>query len=265
MATSILKLTAADVAAKINPLSHAGYFTIGSQAGQVPTDIVDSALAEQEAIALSSIPEKYRKITNHFDGLILLRFAVGGETTLTCPVAPTAGTILLFRNFPGPFGRGMTQFYGQPGTNYYISAAVSTADRQIPYSERNADDAMTETTDWTLDEDGVTINLVTAATRGDHYIADYDHDGMGDCQELRGVVLTLTAVEMLRRFPNLSENISDKISGWSTDAQLYLRRMWGGSEYKTGIQFFDRLDLVAEFETRMTGGTKRWGQGGMLL
>ena len=243
-ATDVLKLTADEVQQKVNPMGLEQYFVVGSGDRQVPEILVLAELKRQEAQVLSSLPEKYRRLLGRVDGLIAVRYATAGQTTVALPLEPSGG-LRVFRNFPSLFGRGMR----------------APAGTLKPYRDRTEADALAGCT-----ATGGLVTLPVALASGDNVVVDFEHDGMGACEELRAVVLGLTAAEMLRGFPSASENVADKIHGWETNAMLFLRRMWSADGMKTGIQFFDRLDIVEELETRQTGGVRPLGpsMGGLL-
>ncbi len=256
MATPAFKLAALDLQRKINPLSTPGYFMVGVGQGQVPTAVVDVELLNQECRVLSSLPEKWRRMTARYEGLIAVRFATAGQTTFTPALKPTGDTQVFVR-YPSSFGGGMKTFScgGERG-----ASSVGTLK---PYAARTAEDAASG---WTIDGDGE-ITLAEALAAGDHVIVDSDHDSMDQCHELRMCVLELAAAEMLRGYPSMSENISEKVGDWEKNAQMFLKRLWNADDtYRTGVQFFDRLKLVGEMETRITGGTRRIspGFGGLL-
>lgn len=248
MPTPIFKLTAADLETKINPTGAPGYFKVGSGAGQIPTAIIDAELKSQEARVSSSVPEKWRRMYDRIEGLVAVRYATAGATQITLPLTPT-GDIQVFVNYPGNFGDGMKPFPSLDGS-------------LKPYAARTAANALTG---WTVA--GAVITLPAPLAEGDHVIVDFNHDSMEQCYELRMCILELAAAEMLRGFPTMSENVTDKISGWEMNAQLFLKRMWNSENgYRTGIQFFDKLKLVQELETRIAGGVRRAAPGyGALL
>lgn len=250
MPTPIFKLTASDLERFVNPTGNPGYFKIGNGVGLVPQEIAEGHLNAQEARVASSIPEKWRRMYDRIEGLIAVRYAEGGETTITLPVPPT-GDIQVFLRYPGNFGNGMKSFRAADGT-------------QKPYSARTAADALTG---WTHVEGESEITLPAPLQEGDHLIVDFNHDSMDQCLELRTCILELAAAELLRFYPVMSENVTDKISGMEQNAHLFLKRLWNGDNmYRTGIQFFDRLRLVHELETRIAGGVRRVAPGyGALL
>jgi hypothetical protein len=267
MSSPRFKVTAQMLQKKINMNGLPGYFTVGNGPGMTAADDIDTELKRQDARTASSVPEKYRKLFDRIEGLIGIRYAAGGETSVTLPVAPT-GDIQVFRNFPGRFGNGMRIFNYNPA----ILGPVRADDRPgmgatKPYSTRTADDAM-----HTVTVDGVDskkLNLGVTLAKGDHIIVDFNHDAMGDCMELVTCVLELAGAEILRSMPTtgLGTAANDKATTWEKNAQMYLKRLNGQmGDYLTGIDFFDRLKLVPELETRMSGGTRpvAAGYGGLL-
>lgn len=259
--TPRFKLVADDLAKKINPTGAPGYFAVGAGPGQVPEAVINVELKGQEARVCSSIPEKWGKMLDRFEGLIALRWADAGQTVIVLPFAPT-GDVQVFKNYPSNFGNGMKVFGGSnwPGKYPY----------QKPYSSRTADDSMesSEYTIETAEESGVTsLTLAAALEAGDHVIMDFNHDSMQNCDELRMCVLELAAAEILRGYPTMSENVGDKISAWEMNAQMFLKRLWNAEGgYRTGVQFFDRIKLAPELETRISGGTRAVSPGyGALL
>lgn len=254
MATAKLNLAASDVQDKVNPAGKPGYFKIGTEAGQVSESKVLAELVRQEARTLSSIPYKWLRLLDRFRGWRAVRFAVGGETTITPPVKPT-GDVQIFKNYASQFGDGMTTFYRPDGS-------------VKPYADRTAQDGLVEGTDWTIDDETGVVTLTAPLEKGDHVVMDFNVSGsVVACDELRLCVLELTATEMLRGYPTTSENITDKTNAWETNAQMFLKRLWNAEGgYRTGLQFFDRMDFVDEFETRMAGGVRKTSLGsGALL
>jgi hypothetical protein len=252
MPTDVYKATALEVQEFINPLQTPGYFMVGSQPRQVPIVIVENQLKNQEARVNSSIPEKWRCMLDRIEGLISVRFAYAGQTKFTPIIKPTSDT-QIFKNYPSNFGKGMKVF-----------AAIGC---QKPYVSRTNNDALDSETDWTMNSETGEITLATALEKGDHIIMDFDHDSMSECLELKMCVIELASCEMLRGYPTMSENVNDKVSGWETNAQLFLKRLWNGdNSYRTGLQFFDRLKLVGELETRVAGNTRAISPGlGVLM
>lgn len=248
MATPVFKLTAADAALTINPTSKAGYFVVGSAPGQVPSAVIEKVLNNFEARVLSSIPEKWRMKTDRFEGVIAVRWATEGQNTFTLPVA-AKNDLQVFVNYPGIFGNGMKVFGAT----------------QKPYGSRTALDA---TIGCTLDGTNTIVTLPIALAEGDHVIVDYNHDSMDECLELKMCVLEMTAAELLRGMPGLGDNVSDKVNTWELNAYTFLKRLWNGeNNYRTGLQFFDRIKFINEMETRISGGTRNTGigMGGLLL
>lgn len=247
MTTPIFKLTTTDLQTHINPTGQDGYFKVGSKPGQVPAAVAESTLLNFESRVVSSIPEKYRVRTDRIEGLIAVRWATEGQTTFTPPV--TIGSDLqVFVNYPGNFGNGMLIFGAT----------------QRPYSSRTALDA---TIGCTVDDETNVVTLPVELTEGDHVIIDFNHDAMEECLELRMCILEMAGAEMLRSMPGLGDNVSDRVEKWELNAYSFLKRMWNAdNNYKTGVQFFDRLKLVSELETRISGGVRHGvGIGGMLI
>lgn len=245
MATPIFKIIPAELQEKINPTNSAGYFQVGSKPGQMPSALIEKELLNQESRVLSSIPEKWRKMTDEIQGLIAVRYAYSGQITFTPPLA-ISGEFKVFINYPGLFGNGMKVF----------------GNTQKPYFNRLKSDA----TVCTYDSLTNTVTLPYALAEGDHVIIDFRHDGMADCRELRMCVIELAAAETLRSYPTMSENISDKVSSWELNAYTFLKRLWNAdNNYKTGVFFFDQMKLVDEFETRISGAVRRTSPGGGLI
>lgn len=247
-ATRYFQLEATDLEEFINPNGLSGYFAVGSGPGQVQTDKVEKTLRLQEGRVSSSIPWKYGRQLTRFEGLIGIRFAAGGETTVTLPVTPT-GDVQVFKNYPSAFGNGMRVWPRGDGT-------------LKPYRARTADDALTG---WTRSE--AVITLPEALEEGEHIVVDFDHAALNQCDELVLCVLELAAAETLRNARTMSESVSDKVAAWEKNAQMFLKRLSNPeSDYRVGLQFFDQLKFVPEEETRISGGTRPVSPGmGQLL
>jgi hypothetical protein len=263
MATQWFKLEADDLQEFINPQGLPGYFKVGSGPKEVPVAVVDKFLNRHDARVASSVPEKYARCFRRIRGLIAVRYAVGGETSVTLPLTPS-GDVQVFKNYPAAFGGGMQQFGFIPTASSRDLEAQYSGTLK-PYASRTAADAWSGCT-LGEDEDAAVITFPEALEAGDHIVVDFNHDALDQCYELQQCVLELTAADTLRNFPTLSENAADKVSGYETNAVLFLKRLQNDQGFKTGLQFFDRLELVGEEETRISGGVRQVAPGfGQLL
>jgi hypothetical protein len=259
MATQWFKLTTTHLQNFVNPAGLIGYLKFGSGPKEIPTAIGEDTLKRQDARVCSSVPEKFARCFRRIRGLIAIRYAAGGETSVTLPITPS-GDVQVFRNYPAAFGDGMRRF-GRlaAGSSRNLDAASNSFK---PYRDRNADDAWSGCT-----VEGAVVTFPEALEAGDHVIIDFSHDALDQCYELQQCVLELAAADILRGLPTLSENVTDKIAGFETNAILFLKRLSNGeNSFRTGLQFFDRLELVPEEETRTAGGVRQVSPGmGQLL
>ncbi len=219
--SSLFGITAADIQAKLAPVNEDEVFAIG--AGR---DLEEAAcleiVEEWEDIVLGRLRDRYRQLCRRVDGEILIRQAVGGETSATVALRPiTAGTLKLWKNFPS-------------------SRMWEARDGSLAMAE--ADYCYNATT-------GV-ITLVSALVAGDTLWGEYDHGAASQLKGLRDIIKTLVAIEISRRFDFFREGDRPAFWGeWEASAYANLNRT-------QAIDLFDRIELVSG-ETTAQGFYRR--------
>lgn len=241
MASPIFQISAADMKTKLNPLSLPNLFGYGGT-GQLTEAAVDEIIAEQEDEIADMLPEKYRKLLRHVEGERIVADATAGQTTANLGLFPaTSGSLVLYKDFGGQ--SAMPQGGGPIG---------STA-----YQYRNRSQAMTVTTDYSINYTTGAIVLVTALSAGQRIFGDYEHAAAYKCKSLRFVVKNMAAAEIGRELPFNSDQREEafaKFDQWEQRANRVLEKMWGVDGVFKGIDLFDKLDLVEETRiSRRTG------------
>ncbi len=94
--------------------------------------------------------------------------------------------------------------------------------------------------------------FTTPLGANDRIYLDYEHSGASKLLDLRHLVLSLTAVEVARRFAYFrSAEGFDRFEGWQTSAAGHLRDL--GRTDGAQIGLFDRIDLVNETKNLSLG------------
>ncbi len=98
---------------------------------------------------------------------------------------------------------------------------------------------------YTLDPDSGLITFAEPLAENDRIWLDYEHEGARKLGDLRHLVLSLSAVEVARRFTyfRTAEGF-DRYEGWQSSAAGHLRDL--GRTDGAQIGLFDRIELVNE-------------------
>lgn len=221
MPTTLLKITADELKAMVNPADDPALFRYGNDPELMSEASVISLIEKKERGVLSQLPEHYRNIVGGtVDGQILLHKDIGargGETTLQLAFYPVVeDTPLLYLNY---------------------------LDHEMPWGSRGYDQAMDSGGYSVNDATGV-VTLTAALSRGDQVFADYKHDGGALIESVRDLVLEQARVELYSAFPNWSGG-NDTI----TDLQELIDNKilsFNLGERPRGIAEIDNLEFVVE-------------------
>lgn len=212
MATPVFGLTAPDLQNKIQPKADEQSFLISDEDGDMTEARAEEILAEAEDRVLMRIPSRYRQLCRQVDGEILVRKAAGGEASIRTGLAPIqAGTLRLWKNFP---------------TDRLWLARDPGMVQLLPTSA------------YAVDEEEGEITLTTPLVRGDRLWGEYGHQAGSTILGLRGIALTLAAVEVSRQFAFFrDENGAEAFENWE-------RTAYGDLQNLKGVDVLDRLELV---------------------
>lgn len=214
LATTVFKLVATDLVAKIAPVDGGQRFTVGTPGDISEAVAVNEILQPAENRVLMRLPGRLRALCTHVDGEFLTRYSAAGATGPFSFGLVPASNVRVWVNFPG---------YVTWGQRGHVAPLASSA-----YTVTN----------------GLTLTLATGLREGQTLVAEYDHAGAaGALPELRDIVLTLAAVETARRigFFNDAEGW-ERFANWEQSVFADLNR-------HNEIQAFASLELVRPVTT----------------
>lgn len=216
MSSTVFKLTYTELQNKIVPQNGEYTFLIAASGGQMTIVRADEVLNVAEDQALMRLSARHRQLLREVDGEILVRSAAGGETSLQCSLFPlVAGTLKLWKNY---------------------------ACSKKGWKVRNTVDAMTLTTDYTVNETTGAVTLVDALAEGDSVWATYRHDAAQKFLGIRDCALSIAAAEVARQYAYFrgAEGF-DRFERWEASAYQNLDKL-------VGLDLIDRIELVEQTE-----------------
>lgn len=208
--SSIFGLTATDLQKKLQPENGTETFLIDDDEGNLSEADAEEIIETWEEWVLTRIDKRYCELLTYVDGEILIRNAVGGETSLRLGIFPVIGSsVVLYKNFPG-------------------SRLWQARDRSLAMSGG-----------FSVNESTGAVTLDVALEAGDQVIGEYGHTGASRVLTLRDAALSLAAVEVARRFQFFREESPDPsvFTDWKNDAFQNLNNL-------KGIPLLDKLELV---------------------
>ena len=220
--TTTLKLTAADLAGMVNLTGENQLLRYGNEPG-IPTEAkLVNILEIEERSILSSLPEHYRRvITGEISGEILVNSelgARGGETTLQVAFYPiVADSLILYKNY---------------------------FDNELPWESRSYDYALTEVTDYTVNEATGAITLTEALESGDFVYAEYRHNAGEMFITVRDLVLKAARLELYLVMPNWNDS-TDTIREMREGIDNKIFAFNAGEDAK-GVSEIDDVKFVKE-------------------
>lgn len=253
--TQILAIAAADVYARLNPLAEAGLFVVGAGSGEIASSLVEDTIAQHDEMVLSVLPEKYRRMARKVEGETVVEYATAGQSSFTCGLVPvTAGTLFLYVDWgTGGVGTGGSG-QGAGGRDWY----QFDPGRDVPYAHRTPADALGSTA-YTLTPSTGSVALTDPLAEGQKIYADYEHTAMTGCKFLRKIALDLIAADLTKRLPSVTVEVWNSADRDEATAKALLLQIVEGN---AGIDTFDNLKLVADYETRAErSGRKLSGTG----
>lgn len=228
---NILGIEPDDVKKRLNPTnSPNGFLGVNSR---VDESDVEESISEGVDTVISRVTARYGGLTEHVDGEILVRSALGGETALQLGLYP-ATNVRLWVSLDGP------------------------------WETRRAADCLRQDAGCTVDSETGVVTLNRPLTVDDFVAAEYDHTATRNCHLLRRIAVDLIAVEWARRlYPD--DQHFERYHEWQKNAWIDLARMQRKDGERMGIRMFDRLRLIDETQAeRMVGGGELDSGGGML-
>ena len=222
MPTTILQLTAAELKSVVNPTDDSALWRYGDAPGMMSETAVDTLLEKEEKNFLSALPEHYRNIVfGDVSGEILTHHelgARGGELTLQLAYYPIMeDTLVLYKNYWS---------------------------NDLPWESRSYDEALTETTDYTVNLTTGVITLNAALEQGDAVFAEYRHDAGEMFGTVRDLVLKAARLELYSMFPNWND-ATDVIQEMREVVDNKILAFNAGEDAK-GIAEIDNIHFVIE-------------------
>lgn len=254
--TSILQITDTDVMIQLNGLQDIGLPLVGGGYGAAESVVMGYA-NRAEAVVLSTIPEMYRQMTREIKGETVVEMAYSGQTTFTLGLFPVVtGSLALYLDF-GQATSGFDQsFSNLPAVNRYSTGggAYGTQGR-IPYSFRDVYDRMASTK-YSVDNATGVVTLLDGYTLrgGSKLYADYQHEGMSRCHNLRDIAIRLAAANFGTSLAGITDGARDFLMQLESNAMNQLYALMRG---EAGIDMLDQIKLVDE--TRQGGKIPRRG------
>lgn len=211
-------VTGANIETFLNPEGSATKYLNASQ----NADAVASVVANANATIKGYMPEKYRRMMRHYQGVYLTKNAADGQTEFTLPsglgVVDTDNSYI-WVNLPGTYG------------------------------DRDVHDAVA----YTLAVDGVTITLDDALDEGDVVVMEIKHDGSTPPSILKKLALDVAVNEMLVRKPSLVNDPTLQLM-YQQNYENSRRMLRDLSAGKLRIDEWDNLEIVMEHETATPEG-----------
>jgi hypothetical protein len=217
---SLFGITSADVLAKLVPVGGAGDFVFSIGDDGPPDEDLSTAdcleiVEEQEAMVESYMRHKYQRLLRRVEGEVAVRRATEGQLTCQASLFPVT-SMRVFKNFP--------------------------SSRAWP--DRMPGEAMAEA-EYSVDLASGVVTFAEGLAENDRIYLDYEHEGCSKLKDLRHLVLSLTAVEVARRFAYFqSADGFDRFEGWQSSSAGHLRDLGRSDGIQIGL--FDRIDLVNE-------------------
>lgn len=210
LTTTVFKLAAADLVAKIAPADGGSRFTVGTGGDVTEAVAVNEILQPAESRVLMRLPGRLRSLCTHVDGEFLTRYAAAGET--------------------GPFAFGLT-----PASNVCVWRSFPG---NVTWGRRRSVEPLASSA-YTVNAGGTTLTLAAGLTEGQTLVVEYDHGAAATAlPELRDIALTLAAVEAARRVGFFADAEGwERFANWEQSAYADLTR-------HNEIQAFASLDLV---------------------
>lgn len=221
---SLFGVSAGDLEAKLVPAPGSIAFRIGEAAGDdLTTAAADAIIEAQEAMVESYLRHKYQVLLRRVEGEVVCRFAVEGQSAVTCGLVPVTAVHGVFVNFP----------------------------RSRAWDDRRPSEALA-TSEYSVVLSTGVITLVEPLKENDRVWADYSHSAAATLLDLRHLVLNLAAVEVARRFAYFrSAEGFDRFEGWQSSSAGHLRDLGRTDGAQIGV--FDRLALVNETKNLRLG------------
>lgn len=214
---SIFGLTPQDLLRKVAPAPGTAHsFTIGVE-GPPENDLSDAdamAIIEaQESMVESYMRPKYKRLLRRVEGEVAVRWAQEGQTTCRASLRPIV-SMTIYRNFP----------------------------RSRAWPDRRPSEAM-PADHYSLDAESGEITFAQPLRANDMIYLDYEHEGASKLLDIRELVLSLSAVELARRFAYFrSAEGFDRFEGWQVSSAGHLRDL--GRTDGAQIGAFDAIELV---------------------
>ena len=230
--SAILRLTPEDLANRLNALGDPNLLAVG--AAGYPEELALEKCVSWDDYVCSRAPEVYRRMLTRVEGEVLTDYALGGEQTFLLGLQPvTSGSVRLFLDWP----------------------------RGRDYRERTAGDAVSPGAFSVALETGL-VTLVAGLEIGARLYADYGHGAGGRLYYLREIALKLAAASVWEELAGMAGVNPERLDGLRRQAYSDLDRL---RRREAGLQLFDDLRLVGEYETRNEDGSAEFPLAGGFL
>ncbi len=219
MMSSLFGITASDIQNKITPSNSEQVFLIGDE-GDISSVTVDSIVETQESRLLSHLPERERRLIRRVEDEILTEYATEGQTSFQLGLYPLdESSLKLYKNYS----------------------------QSRSYFERTYEDAVS-TDDYTVDADTGVITFVEGLRKGDRLYAEYNHSAAQNFLYLKETVITMTVIELSKRFNNFRDNDGyERFDSWEEEVNNYLMTLRKSAS--VGIDEIDQIKLRSETRT----------------
>jgi hypothetical protein len=238
--TPILKITDTDVVTELNALGDIGLPRSGGQFG-IAKNVIMSFALRGESITLSNIPEMYRQMTREVRGEIVVESAYGGQNSLSLGLSPVVeNSVALYVDFGEPSYRGNTSSIG--AINIVTDSGGFGSNGRTPYTFRTWADRLPQD-NYAVDLETGVVTLNEALKVGSKVYADYKHEGMHKCANLRDIAIQIAAARLAQSLATLTEQSAALLRNMKEDAEASLMSLMSGTG---GIDLLDNLKLVDE-------------------
>lgn len=243
--TPLFKITHLDVVLQLNGLQELGLPLVGPGGGLAESVVMSYANRAESAVA-SNIPEMYRQMLREVRGEIVVEAAYKGQKTFVCGMRPVLENSLdLYVDYNMPTNDRM----GDPASRgFVVNAVVRTSDGpfgsdgRTPYSFRSVYDKLPEDK-FTLAPATGEVTLTFELLPGQRVFADYRHDGMAECHNLKDIAIRLAAANLGGTLAGITDSARNALVAMEQNAMELLAALMRGD---AGVDMLDQLKLVDE-------------------